>query len=56
MMLSYAGYKQMDGSVIGDPSNVEITEVINDTSNMLETGSFPFICTLVACIYVGTRS
>ena len=25
--IRYAGYKQDDGTVIGDPSNVEITEV-----------------------------
>ena len=26
-MIRYAGYKQPDGSVIGDPANVEFTEV-----------------------------
>lgn len=26
-LISYAGYKQLDGSVIGDPANVEFTEV-----------------------------
>ena len=25
--IRYAGYKQYDGAVIGDPSNVELTEV-----------------------------
>lgn len=27
-MLSYAGYRLADGSVIGDPQNVEFTDVI----------------------------
>lgn len=27
-LISYAGYKMNDGSIIGDPVNVEITEVI----------------------------
>lgn len=27
-MLSYAGYRLADGTVIGDPQNVEITDVI----------------------------
>ena len=26
-LISYAGYRQMDGTVIGDPMNVEFTEV-----------------------------
>lgn len=26
-LISYAGYKQPDGSVVGDPMNVEFTEV-----------------------------
>ena len=26
-LIRYAGYKQSDGSVIGDPANVEFTEV-----------------------------
>ena len=26
-LIRYAGYKQVDGSVIGDPANVEFTEV-----------------------------
>lgn len=26
-LISYAGYRQSDGSVIGDPINVEFTEV-----------------------------
>ena len=26
-MIRYAGYRQNDGSVIGDPANTELTEV-----------------------------
>lgn len=26
-LIRYAGYKQEDGSILGDPSNVEFTEV-----------------------------
>lgn len=26
-LIRYAGYKQPDGSVLGDPANVELTEV-----------------------------
>lgn len=29
-LIRYAGYKQPDGSVIGDPANVEFTEVMGD--------------------------
>lgn len=28
-LISYAGYKNLDGSITGDPINVEITEVRN---------------------------
>ena len=31
--IRYAGYKQDDGTVIGDPSNVEITEVCIEMIN-----------------------
>jgi nitric oxide synthase oxygenase domain/subunit len=35
--IRYAGYKQEDGSIIGDPASVEFTEV-KSTLSVLSTG------------------
>lgn len=33
-LIRYAGYKQPDGSTLGDPANVQFTEVSLDTSSL----------------------
>ena len=36
-LIQYAGYKQPDGSCIGDTANIEFTQVINETANLVFT-------------------
>jgi len=49
-LISYAGYKQADGKIIGDPMNVEFTEVSNR-----RTGNSCKTLTVNTNIYNNTR-
>lgn len=40
--IRYAGYKQEDGSVVGDPANVELTEVNFSKTNPLSVALCPY--------------
>ncbi|XP_023218125.1 nitric oxide synthase, salivary gland-like [Centruroides sculpturatus] len=47
-ILSYAGYVQSDGSVIGDPANIEITKICEDLGWKGEGGKWDVLPLLVS--------
>lgn len=59
-MISYAGYINPDGSITGDPINVEITEVYERNLNLFIVGSiidrFVFLIKMQVCLKLGWKS